>query len=97
MLIETQTVVKDYKFNGLLILGKGIPFLNQVKGWLICNWEGHVTAYSKDVPTHSQFEPTDKGGLSVFGLNAYGKVIVGMAYYKNGYYCKPCSHTNCWQ
>ena len=106
--VETQ-VVKTYKFLNLPVIGDGVEKLAEVEGWLLCNWEGEVVQYVKNCPTISSFSPSDKGGLSVFGLNKYGKVIVGMCQYPGDkrakdplehgahLYCKATNCTRCWQ
>jgi hypothetical protein len=104
--VETQ-VVKTYKFMNLPAIGDGVEKLAEVEGWLLCNWEGEVVQYVKNCPTISSFAPSDKGGLSVFGLNKSGKVIVGMCQYdgirgsnpveeKPHFYCKATNCTRCW-
>lgn len=105
---ETQTVIKDYKFMGIPLIGDAMHLIDKAAGWLVCNWEGHVIWYSKKVPVKDWFDPTDKGGLSVFGLDNNGKVMFGMVAYagdrntdnpiasKEHFYCKKVGETNCW-
>lgn len=43
------------------------------------------TKISIDKIHESWFEPSDKGGLSVFGFNTKGEIIFGMALYEDNY------------
>tara|TARA_Y100000034_G_C6902213_1_gene417527 strand:+ start:2864 stop:3268 length:405 start_codon:yes stop_codon:yes gene_type:complete len=53
---------------------------------LVTNWDGDAERVFVNTKPHqldqSWFTPNDKGSLSVFGLDAEGKVIFGMARYK---------------
>ena len=64
-----------------------VELLSDVVAFLEVDWEGRVTNYLPvplDSLDKSWFDPSDKGGLGVFGLDKFGKVILGMAYYSKG-------------
>lgn len=103
-----ETVTKQYKFLGLPVMGTGTLVLEHVKSWLICNWEGYVVRISKQIPHVSDFAAIDKGGLSIFGVNAEGYVNFGISFYpgdkssndpierNDHYYCKLVNCANGW-
>lgn len=83
MQVETITVVK---IKGIKVNGP-TEVLRKCDKFIIVNWEGHATKIvnasmvlngEMDL---SWYEPCDKGGLSLFGVDKKGDVICGMALY----------------
>ena len=62
-------------------------FINQclpkVVQWVIVNWDGNAEMILKKSQMSVQkvmdwFSPSDKGGLSAFGVDSHGRIIIGM-------------------
>lgn len=79
-------VIKTCKIKGIKVDGD-IELLKKCKQFIMLNWEGHAhRIVNADVILNgdlhlSWYDPCDKGGLSLFGVDATGKVICGMAYF----------------
>lgn len=108
MLTKKAVVVTE--FNNLPVTGDAAELLPEVVNWLSVNWEGHAdSVVSAKREFHSTaFDPVDKGGIGMFGLNKHGKIILGMVKYdgdarspeaverKPHYFCKKTDCANSW-
>ena len=106
MLVANKIETVNYILNGHKIVGDA-SLLSQCNTWLSVNWEGKVETVLTgpvDKLHTSWFEPSDKGGLGLFGVK--GKdVVCGLAFYDKGidghnYPCyfviaKKCCDTYC--
>jgi hypothetical protein len=88
--VQITPAVKKVKVTQTF-LGKDIrgpvELLKKVKAVVGVNWEGNVERLFKcsmDKVDPDWFTPSDKGGLSAFGIDKDGKVICGMVYYDQG-------------
>ena len=80
---RTTKVEVSASFRSKPIQG-AVERLEQSVMFLIVNWEGEVMrVVSGDINQihDSWFSPSDKAGLSIFGVNKEGKVVCGMAFY----------------
>lgn len=86
MLKLTQTTVTTATMFGYPATGP-VELLQNCKTWLAVNWEGEVEQVlvgPVDKIDRSWFQPSDKGGLGLFGVDAKGKVICGAVLYSEG-------------
>jgi hypothetical protein len=81
-----------------------------VAQWLRVSWEGYAERIvAKGATTHdTAFDPVDKSGFGMFGMDRHGKIILGMVKYagdeesKNAveqvphYFCKKTNCANPW-
>ena len=93
LVIERLIQIKA-TFNGMPIDGP-VELLNNCKTFLSVNWEGQVEqvlTMPLEKIKANWFEPSDKGGLALFGVNEMGQVVCGMAFYKSGTHENPKAH-----
>jgi len=108
MLIKKRVVVLE--FNKLPVIGDAIELIPYVANWLRVSWEGYAERIvsKKDATHDTAFDPVDKGGFGMFGLDKHGKIILGVVKYagdgesKNTveqsphYFCKKTNCANPW-
>ena len=87
MEIETKTV-STCKIKGIKVDGNH-ALLKACKYFIMLDWNGYAVrvVHAQRILSGdfhlSYYNPCDKGGLSLFGVDVYDNVICGMAYFEN--------------
>ena len=85
--MQTETI-PTYKIKGVRVDGD-IGLLKRCKQFIMVNWQGRAHRVVKasvilNGELHlSWYDPCDKSGMSLFGVDKDGRVICGMAHFAN--------------